>query len=133
MQALERTVQFTSQRQRLIANNIANLSTPNYRPTDVTPADFQATLREAIDHRRDAGSLCGALELPTDGEMQFDRLGMTLNPRPLDENVLFHDRNNRDLDRQMQSLAENTLMHSTAVNLLRNQFDLLSLAIREHM
>ena len=124
----------TSQRQKLIANNIANLSTPNYRPYDVTPQDFQATLREAIDHRRGAtDSLQGRLNLPTHGEIQFNKQDLTLNPQPLDENVLFHDRNNRDLDRQMQSLAENTLMHSTAVDLLKNQFDVLRLAIRGRM
>ena len=34
--SLERTVQFAARRQELIAHNIANLSTPNFQPLDVS-------------------------------------------------------------------------------------------------
>ena len=36
--ALERSIQYMSARQRLLAGNIANIETPGYRPTDVSPA-----------------------------------------------------------------------------------------------
>ncbi len=49
---LERLMQFAGQRHRLIVNNIANLSTPGFRPVDVSPRVFQQQLAEAIDARR---------------------------------------------------------------------------------
>ena len=49
---LERLVQFTGARHRLITNNIANLSTPYYRPQDLDPDSFQVALGDASAHRR---------------------------------------------------------------------------------
>lgn len=50
--ALERLMQFTAARHRVILNNIANLSTPGFRPSDVSPQAFQAQLAEALDESR---------------------------------------------------------------------------------
>ena len=58
---------------------------------------------------------------------------MTSYAQPTNENILFHDQNNRDLERTMQKLAENTLSHNMGIELLKNQFDLLKTAIRERM
>ena len=46
---------------------------------------------------------------------------------------MFHDRNNRDLERIMQNLAENTLTHNAAIEMLRHEFELLRTAIRERV
>jgi len=35
------------------------------------------------------------------------------------ENVLFHDENNRDLERTMQHLAENTMAHNVTIEMIR--------------
>ena len=48
-----------------------------------------------------------------------------------DENILFHDLNNRSLERHMQDLAENTMAHNAAIELLKGGFALLENAIRE--
>ena len=40
--ALERSLQFMSARQRLLAGNLANAETPGFRPVDVDPRAFQA-------------------------------------------------------------------------------------------
>lgn len=134
LQAVERTIQFTGQRQRMLVNNVANLSTPHYRPTDVRPRQFQAVLQDAIDHRRHSTRPShGQLSFRDSTDIRFKPSGMSLHPDALNDNILFHDRNNRDLDRTMQAIAENTLMHRAAVNLMRNQVDLLRTAIRERM
>jgi len=49
MPVLERTAQFTAERHRVLAHNIANLSTPHFKSTDLDPESFQASLRDAID------------------------------------------------------------------------------------
>lgn len=119
MPALERVVAFTSQRHQLIANNIANLSTPDYRPTDLSVSEFQKQLGKAIDARRsNHGS--------SRGELETDPLE-TLETH---DNLLFHDGNDRSLEHTMQALAENTMTHNAALDLLRNEFNLLQAAIR---
>lgn len=134
MQSVERTIQFTAQRQKLLVNNVANLSTPHFRPTDVRPEQFQAVLRDAIDRRRSSRQPgYGSMSFRDTSEIDFKKQSMALKPDALNDNILFHDRNNRDLDRTMQAMAENTLMHRAAVNLMRNQIDLLRTAIRERM
>ena len=132
MPALERMVQFTGARHRLLLHNIANISTPNFRPTDVSAKSFQKTLGEAIDRRRSqAGGLHGPLPLSDTRQMEFRPGRVDLTPRPTQDNVLFHDRNDRNLEVLMKNLAENTMAHNTALELMNNQFDMLRGAIRE--
>ena len=52
---LERLVQFTGARQTALANDIANVSTPYYKPRDLNVKEFQAELRRAIEQRREQG------------------------------------------------------------------------------
>lgn len=134
MPVLERLVQFTGSRHGVIAHNIANLSTPFYRPRDLSVGKFQRQLREAIDTRRaSATPHDGALQPRDSREVRFRRDGLDVRPEALDENILFHDRNNRDLERIMQDLAENTLAHNAGLELLKNEFSLLKMAISERV
>jgi flagellar basal-body rod protein FlgB len=114
---LERLARFAGARHRLIANNIANIDTPGYRPVDLSVSDFQAQLAEAVDGRR-AGRPAPSWEL---------------EPRPTAANILFHDGNDRDLERTMQDLVENFLTFRTATELMRSRFDLIRTAIRERI
>lgn len=131
---LERLVQFTGARHRVLTNNIANLSTPYFKPADLSVEDFQASLRSAIDRRRAASEASfSPLRMRDTRQLSFrmDRLEVT--PGPANDNIMFHDRNNRDLERTMQDLAENTLAHNAGISLLRNQFEMLKTAIRERL
>jgi flagellar basal body rod protein FlgB len=65
--------------------------------------------------------------------MNFASGGLTLSGRQRQENIMFHDRNNRDLERLMQSVAENTMVHNAAVEMVRNQFQMLGVAISERI
>ncbi len=132
MPALERVVQFTAQRHRLIADNVANVSTPNFRPADLDPAEFQHALGRAIDARRERGGpFRGDLPLRDTANLRFTRHGIDVDQAFRDENVLFHDRNNRSVERLMQDLAENAMMHNSAIRMLGNQFSMLESAIQE--
>jgi flagellar basal-body rod protein FlgB len=114
---LERLAQFAGARHRLIANNIANLDTPGYRPVDLSVSHFQKQLAEAVEDRR-AGLKPGPIEL---------------QPEPRADNILFHDGNDRDLDRTMQDLVENFLTFRVANELMRSRFELINTAIRERV
>jgi flagellar basal-body rod protein FlgB len=114
---LERLAQFSGHRHRLIVNNIANFDTPGYRPVDMSVSDFQKQLTEAVDERR-AGRKPATFEI---------------DPEPKADNILFHDGNDRDLERTMQDLVENFLTFRVASELMRSRFDLINTAIRERI
>lgn len=130
---LEASIRFAGQRQRLIAHNIANMTTPDFRPVDVSPRGFQSALARAIQDRRDGRAAPGStLQLPRTREVQQDEDGsMTLTPRTSSGGVLQHDRNNGDPERMMQDLAENTTVYRSAVELLKSRNDLLKSAIAQ--
>lgn len=131
---LERFTQFTGERHKVLSHNIANLSTPFFKPRDLSVGDFQATLADAVDRRRQqVNPTGGALRVRDTQQITFGKSSMTSYAQPTNENILFHDQNNRDLERTMQKLAENTLSHNMGIELLKNQFDLLKTAIRERM
>ncbi len=129
---LERLIQFSGARQRLIAGNIANFDTPGYRPVDVSVDAFQEQLAEAVEGRRASGR-GGPLQLASSDQVVFNDGGVTLHPEPIGANLLFHDGNDRDLERTMQSLVENFLTFRLAAELMRSRFDLINSAIRERV
>lgn len=133
LSVLERLVQFSGQRHRLIVNNIANFDTPGYRPLDVSVRDFQAQMRDAIDERRTSARSGGSLNLEDSAQIEFSAGSMMLHPTPIGENILFHDGNDRDLERTMQDLVENFFTFRIATELLRSRYDILRSAIAERV
>lgn len=135
MPALERMVQFTSQRHKLLVNDIANLSTPGYVPTDVDPRKFQEVLGKAIEERRQSqgGIFRGGLEMKNSQTIHFAEDRVELTPQNSNKNILFHDRNNRSTESIMKDLAENTMVHNAGIEMLRSQLNLLETAIRERL
>jgi flagellar basal-body rod protein FlgB len=125
---LERVVQFTSARQTALANDIANISTPYYKPRDLSTKEFQAELRRAIEQRREEG---GALQLKNTQQVTFGEDELKARSQPSNQGILFHDQNNRDVDRLMQSVAENALTHMATLRLMNQEFSVLQMAIRE--
>jgi flagellar basal-body rod protein FlgB len=131
---LERTMQFAAQRHGILANNIANLSTPGFRPADVSVANFQEHLAEAIYQRRTAhGNTGGDLPLEDTADIAFERDRLTLKPEPIGDNILFHDGNDRNVERIMQGLVENFMAFRVAAQFIRREFDSLNTAIRERL
>jgi flagellar basal-body rod protein FlgB len=130
--ALERMVQFTEARHRVLTNNIANLSNPYFKASDLDPGSFQSALADALDsRRRTATPGSGPLQMHDTRQLEFQPDGLTVKPQQLHESILFHDQSSNNLERNMQRLAENTLAHNTAIELIRNQFRLIESAIRE--
>ena len=127
---LERLMQFSARRQTLISGNIANISTPGYRPVDVSVEGFQNQLASAIDARRERGG-DGPLRTASSSTVELTPGGMTLHPQPSGDQLLFHDGNDRDLERIMQDVSENLLAFRAATELMRNRFRTIELAIRE--
>jgi flagellar basal-body rod protein FlgB len=114
---LERLAQFAGTRHRMIVNNIANFDTPGYRPTDLSVSDFRKQLAEMVEARR-AGIPPAEIEQEA---------------APIGANILFHDGNDRDLERTMQDLVENFFTFRLANELMRNRINLINSAIAERI
>jgi flagellar basal-body rod protein FlgB len=95
----------------ILANNIANVDTPNFNPTQL---DFQATLRGMLEGR---GSVSLRKTLPghieqTASRTHSGRLSL----------VAKNDHNKVDIDDQMAQLDQNTGRYSTYGSLLVKRF-----------
>lgn len=139
--ALERAMQFASARQQIIANNIANWETPGFRPSDVDVKGFQASLAEAIAEKQarlaegvvaeESEDIDGGLKLAATEQFAVGPMGLELQPQPLDDGILYHDGNDRNVERILQSLTENLQMFRFAATMMRRQFQSIDNAIRE--
>jgi flagellar basal-body rod protein FlgB len=134
---LEAMVRFAGARQRVLANNIANIATPDFRTADVDPRAFQAQLGRAVEERRKAGET-SPLKLRDTQEVRVRQdgtggHGLELRPRTASGNILFHDRNDRDVEKLMADQAENVGVFRTSIELLRSRYDVLKVAISERV
>lgn len=109
LSASEAMLQFASQRQEVIAANIANVDTAGYKAKDLSEADFKRQLDRLFS---------GA------GEAVVIRSGPAA-----DAGVLKPNGNNVDLEIEMAKMVRNTALHSTAAAILAQQFTLLREAI----
>src|SRR3954468_23416638 len=115
---IEASVRFAAARHRLIAENIANVDTPNYVQKDLSPEKFQRLLSEKGDERDHSGA----------GGVRFEELGQRIeNPTA---GILFHDRNNRSMERLMSDASKNALFHNMMTELLRRQFASIETALQ---
>ncbi len=131
---LERLMQFAGRRHEVIANNIANLNTPDFQPTDVSVEGFQAQLREAVEARRDVGGKGnGGLELEDTEEISVSGSRMELHPQPMGEGILQHDGNDRNVEKIMQDMVENFMAFRAAAQFMRFQTGLINSAIAERV
>lgn len=110
---LERTAAFHSARHSVLAENIVNLSTPGYRQKDLDIDAFRSRLAEQLD----SGALGG-------NSPEVVEPGQTL---------MFHDGNDRNVEQLISDQAKNAMQHNLAVELLRKQYALFDLALRDRV
>lgn len=129
---LEKAISFSYQRHNVIANNIANATTPGFKALDLPEKEFMEYLEKALQEskKRDVNymefeSVPGGSFTNNSGVFTVDPV---LTPEP---GVMSHNGNNVDVDRENAKLAKNALYYSVLVQLLRNNFDSLKSAIAE--
>lgn len=132
---LETLMRFSGARHRIIAHNIANISTPNFVQKDVSVRDFQGMLGKAIEARRaETGGMMGPLNLESSEEVEVGDGGtLVLNPTTSTGGVMSHDRNNRSIERLMQDHAENAGVFRIASELMRSRMQFMRDVIAERV
>lgn len=119
MPVLERVLQFTDARQSLLAEDVANVSTPNFVQKDLSLDKFQEILQKKVQEQESAAP----------GSVNFDDVSMDIQQPQ--QGMLFHDGNNRSMEQLMSDQAKNALMHNMAVELLRDQYSMIETALKE--
>ncbi|HEY8668982.1 MAG TPA: hypothetical protein VIL86_20200 [Tepidisphaeraceae bacterium] len=116
---LERMLEFTAARHKLIAENVVNATTPGYKQKDLSLDKFQSLLRQRVE-QRDSAAL---------GAVGFDDI--QVDAEHPDRGILFHDGNNRTMEQLMSDQAKNAMMHNMIIELLRKQYSAMEMALKE--
>lgn len=108
---LQGYLKLLSDRQQLIATNMANVDTPGYRTRDV---NFQAALRRVMDEGESgSGAMLESAAMETSG----------LPERP--------DGNNVNVDRESMLMAETQLQFQLGVQLVKSDLSMMMTAIKD--
>ena len=134
MPVLQQVMAFTQERHEVLANNISNFDTVGYKMQDLPVEEFFESLDAAIADR-DRGGASRPLRMRSTSNLHWDRVGR-LHAQPVEienNNILFHDGNNRFVEKQMSAMAKNALLHNVSAELLRGQYEMLRTALRERL
>ena len=121
---LERSLDLRSLNQRVLASNLANADTPNYKAVELKVAEEMirkdesntglVLVRTHINHLPIKNGPVDTIKLKTAKAPDFSLRG---------------DGNTVDIDRTMGNLAKNTLLYKAAIQLISKQFKDLKDAI----
>ncbi len=118
---IERALDYSSLKQKVISQNIANVDTPNYKAKDV---NFKEVFQQA---------LIGSMEANKSDVRHYDFKGRT-SPLPGEvtrKNVSYnHNGNSVDLDKEMSDLATNQIYYNAMIERMSGKFSSLQTVIR---
>lgn len=120
---LEKGLNASSLRQKVLADNVANVDTPGFKRSDV---DFQRALDVAL------GSGGSTLPLKTTVSKHIAS-GETGNQTIVQTDrttSIRNDENNVDIDREMANVAENGIYYNSLTRTISSQLGLLRMVIK---
>ena len=107
-------------RAEVIADNIANVSTPNFKRSDVT---FEYQLGRALDSEKYNGleaKRTDARHFPFNMPMDYREVAPTIT---VDFDTSYrNDKNNVDIDKEMAEEAKNTLRYQMFTQIVNSQY-----------
>jgi flagellar basal-body rod protein FlgB len=135
---LERVAAFGERRHEVLAGNVANIDTPNYRMRDLPIAAFEQALNDALEklqegqtsrHTISFAGMRSSAQTPNFDELFPASLFRAAEPPAT--NITFHDGSNRSIEHQMMEMTKNAMMQNFALNVMLTQINLLQAAISE--
>ena len=135
---LEKIAAFAERRQEILAGNLANIDTPQYKTRDLPVAEFQAALEKAIHGRQNAAATSvsssqyrhlGSGE--SLAELFPDRLFQAVEGP--NRNLTFQDGNNRSTEAEVTEMTKNAMLQNFAVEVLNAQMNMLQMVISERV
>ena len=122
---LEQVASFSQARHNVLAGNIANMDTPGYKVRDLSVADFQERLAQAIETRRQGPASRSPGE--PDYRSPESLADVAGNPK----SILYHDNSNVGIEHQVTEMVKNQMQHNLALTVMVQQFKLMQTAISE--
>ncbi len=119
-----------TERQKVLAQNIANADTPGYVPRDLKKISFKSHL--------DQGSSTGALHMQASAEGHMNGNGKTIGDmgsqgEPYEQisksSMIAQNGNGVNLEDELTKMAETQMEYATAVNLYRKHVSMMKTAI----
>ncbi len=122
MSMLAKRMAWLNQRQSVLAQNVANANTPNYKPRDLKPLDFDSLARGAAAKLTLATTKPGHLRATeTMGGASPTMRRRTLETTPTGNAV--------SLEEEMMKVGRNSMEYDLAVSLYRKNMALLRAAL----
>lgn len=119
---LQNGLDASSLRQRVLANNIANVDTPGFKRSDV---DFSRIFASALGQGNDLSlKETSSQDLP--GVLASSQTGVIQDQ----STSLRNDGNNVDIDQEMADVANNGLYYDSLTQAISSQLGLLRMAIQ---
>lgn len=123
LNVLQKELSASTLRQQVLANNVANIDTPNFKRSDV---DFQTVLKAALGEKSGDLSLKMTSLRHIPGVTEGDGTGIVTDQ----STSLRNDGNNVDVDREMSNVAENGLYYDSLTRAISSQLGLLRMVIK---
>jgi flagellar basal-body rod protein FlgB len=128
--AAQLAASFAEARQNVLAQNLANIDTPDYHTRVLDPRQFQKSLAAALERSQESKS--DRLDLRGDAQVSTTPAGQievrpSVEPAP---NILFHDGTNGRLESLIADTHETALYYEMSTNFLRYDYQNLLSAIR---
>ncbi len=124
---LRETLSYLSQRQKVLADNVANANTPGYVPRDIGDTAFERALS-----RRASSSAAPAMTVTSTGHIPAPagrgRLGLRAESAP-DSEVMING-NAVVLEDQMTKVVDTQMRYETVVGLYQKSLSLIRAAAR---
>jgi len=117
---LEKALDYSSVKQNVIAHNIANADTPNYKAKDV---QFSAYIHDALEKRIQA-KRTDERHIPFQSRVPQIQITTRKNLR------YHHNGNSVDIDYEMAELAKNQIYYQTMTDILSGKLRTLQTVIR---
>ena len=120
---VEQWLNFAQSRHEVLASNVANIDVPGYRTRDLSEAQFQSKLKNAVaerDANRTTGASLGHVNVDPFGEVGGNM-----------KSILYHDDSNVGLEQQVAAITKNHMQHNMALTVLSSQFRMLQAAVSE--
>jgi flagellar basal-body rod protein FlgB len=132
---LDNALNFNSQamnvfgdRQKILANNIANADTPGFKARDI---DFSSELKQAVANGR-AGTSGLAMSVTSSRHIEIQPHGRAvqdLKYRVPDQPSM--DGNTVDMDRERSAFAENAIRYQTSVTMMKSSISRIKSAMQD--
>lgn len=122
---LEKSLDASSLRQKVLADNVANVDTPGFKRSDV---DFQAALASALGQEDQT--------LPLKETQPGHLPGVAASSSNVivqdQSTALRNDGNNVDIDKEMTDVAENSMYYNATTQAISSQLGLLRMVIQQN-